>query len=738
MKSFLRTSLLSILLFSTSLVFGQDENFLDSLKRQLKFAKHDTDRVKILNEITEICNEPDIASYSFPSIKLAQKWDFKKGEAKAWGNLLFYYHHIGNNDSAFICLNKAITIAKEIKDYFGLAASYNNMGYIYQRLGENEKALHAYDSCVTYYTLSKSTYEKAIVYLNIGNLYETQGNSKKALDYYFKGLDLYKSVDDKTGIGYAYYCLGTLFEKQNDFEKAEKYYRYCMDLRLKTKDMQGYSVACSALGVLLEKKGHNQEALHYFQEALKVSEQLNFPEGISAALNNLGLYEQKGGNYKEALNYFEKSLVIANQLGMVEGITIGNSNLGFIYFMLKDYGKAEKYALKALALARQASYPNQIRRAAEILKNIYTATGKYKDALEMTNLFYLMRDSVSNEETRKAALEKELGYEYSMKEAMLKADQEKKNVIAKEEKEKQQIVIYLVSAGLLMVLLLSAFILKGYRQKKKANVLLEQKNELIEEQKKIVEEKNKDITDSINYAKRIQTALLANDELLANNLDQYFVLFKPKDIVSGDFYWAARNNNNFFVAACDSTGHGVPGAFMSLLNIGFLSEAIKEKNISDPHKIFDYVRERLVENISRDGQKDGMDGILMRFEKINGISKITYSAANNAPILIRGESFVDLNTDKMPVGVSEKANSFSHFEIEAQAGDMIYLYTDGYADQFGGVNGKKFKYKPLNNKLLEISKKPLAEQREILDQTFESWKGVLEQVDDVLIIGIRV
>ncbi|HYG50057.1 MAG TPA: two-component regulator propeller domain-containing protein, partial [Flavobacteriales bacterium] len=281
------------------------------------------------------------------------------------------------------------------------------------------------------------------------------------------------------------------------------------------------------------------------------------------------------------------------------------------------------------------------------------------------------------------------------------------------------------------------------RQKQLEQTVTERTAEVVH-QKELVEERNKEITDSINYAKRIQYALLAHDELLQKNLPEHFVLFKPKDIVSGDFYWATfakgiKNNGHdgqFYLAACDSTGHGVPGAFMSLLNISFLNEAINEKGISQPNEAFNHIRQRLIQNISQDGGKDGMDGILMCLDK--DYRKITYAAAHNSPVIVRNKEIVELEGDAMPIGYSDKKVGFRHFEVDLQKGDVIFLATDGFADQFGGEKGKKYKNKNLNHFFAQHAHLPLGAVKEKLAVEFEQWRGDLEQVDDVLIIGIRV
>jgi serine phosphatase RsbU (regulator of sigma subunit) len=331
---------------------------------------------------------------------------------------------------------------------------------------------------------------------------------------------------------------------------------------------------------------------------------------------------------------------------------------------------------------------------------------------------------------------------------------EKKEALNKKELEKQKLIRNGIFYGAGLLLILVFLMYRNFRNKKKANLELSH-------QKHIIEEKQKEILDSIEYAKQIQRALIANHEMVNQTIPDSFVMFKPKDIVSGDFYWATNivqndlnslksdqsatpddlNNfkqplNLFYLAVCDSTGHGVPGAFMSLLNISFMNEAIIEKNITDPAGIFEYVRKKLIENISQSGRQDGMDGILICIDVQN--NTLTYCAANNSPLLISDNKIISLPADKMPVGKGEKTDTFTAHSIHVKKGDVLYLYTDGYADQFGGVKGKKFKYKQLENLLLSIHPLPVHEQKSMLEKNFEDWKGGLEQVDDVCIIGIRL
>jgi serine phosphatase RsbU (regulator of sigma subunit) len=256
-----------------------------------------------------------------------------------------------------------------------------------------------------------------------------------------------------------------------------------------------------------------------------------------------------------------------------------------------------------------------------------------------------------------------------------------------------------------------------------------------------VEEKNKEITDSIYYAQRIQHALLASDGMLKKNIPEHFVLFKPKDIVSGDFYWACEAHGKFYFVIADSTGHGVPGAFMSLLNISFLNEAINEKGIQKPNDILAHVRSRLISSLaiegSSEGGNDGMDCILMVLDKNK--TKLEVSCAHNPLLILHTNELQEIAADKIPVGKSLKNETpFTLHTIDLKKGDTLYAFTDGFADQFGGPNGKKLKYKQLCQTLLSNKDLPLHKQKEDLLSLFTTWKGSLEQVDDVLIAGIRI
>ena len=439
-------------------------------------------------------------------------------------------------------------------------------------------------------------------------------------------------------------------------------------------------------------------------------------------------------NYDSSIVYYSKSI----QLRKEQELDIFVSevvNLSCSYSNIGNYKKATEIGEDLIKNYNDILAYTDFAEVYGVLSASADRTKNYLDAYKYMRLAKLYTDSVFSESTSEKRKELEMNFDFEKKQEIQKAEQEKKDIIAAQEvKQQRQQRNYLI-IGLIIVAIFSTFIFRGLTKQRTANKIIASQKQEVEKQKELVEEHQKEILDSIHYAKRIQNTLLAHQDFVDENLPDNFILFKPKDIVSGDFYWATKQGDNFYLAVCDSTGHGVPGAFMSLLNIGFLSEIINEKNILEPNEIFNHVRERLITSISKEGQKDGFDGVLLCINQRT--KEVSYVAANNAPILISKNVLRELDKDRMPVGKGEKADSFKLHKVVVEKGDILYLYTDGYADQFGGPKGKKFKYKSLNDLLAKNSSLSLNTQSEILAKEFNSWKGDLEQVDDVCIIGIK-
>jgi serine phosphatase RsbU (regulator of sigma subunit) len=288
----------------------------------------------------------------------------------------------------------------------------------------------------------------------------------------------------------------------------------------------------------------------------------------------------------------------------------------------------------------------------------------------------------------------------------------------------QRLIIYISVGASSIILALGGLLYKQYRQKQKINILLSVKN--------------KEITDSINYARRIQNAILPPVEALTATFPDSFILYKPKDIVSGDFYWIAENENDVLIAAVDCTGHGVPGAFMSIVGYKLLNQIVVDKGIVQPDLVLNELSKGISEFFRKNQPetKDGMDISLCKINKHN--HQLQFAGALHSLYLFHKNQFHEVKGNKIHIGDYNESNRYTHHSFDLTAGSSFYLFTDGYADQFGGLDGKKFKYKMFQQLLGSLQSRSMKEQSEILDETIEDWRGDLEQVDDIMVIGVRM
>jgi serine phosphatase RsbU (regulator of sigma subunit)/Tfp pilus assembly protein PilF len=622
-------------------------------------------------------------------------------------NELFSLYDENNNDSAFKIAEQALQLSNKINYVRGQAAANNNIGKLYYYQGNNTKALTYYLAAVSVLELQQSKskenykqYQKQLssTYNNIGTIYQRQKMYDKAESYFRKSIAIDEIIDDKIGLSHCYNNIGTIKEETNKYDEAIKNYEI----------------------------------------SLKLKQDGNDTLGIPSSLINMGVIQMNRNKFKEAQAYFEQALLLTQRHNNIQDKVLAIINLGDLNYMKGEYPKSITYYEESIEICKQQHYNQFLNYVYNSISMSYYRMKHFENAYGYYQLHVKMKDSLNSTENTKQLNELEAKYESDNKEKEIKLLTSQKEVHELELSRKKT-VIYVVIVIVALLVVFAGFVLRAYGQKRKANLELDIKNHKIEVAYKIIEEKQKEIVDSINYAKRIQYTLLAKKEFLEQSLGEHFILFKPKDIVSGDFYWAASRasaaNDLFYLAVCDSTGHGVPGAFMSLLSIGFLSEAINEKGIVQPNEVLKYVRDRLIENVSTEGQKDGFDGILLCINETT--NTITYAAAHNNPVLIENEIMKHLPSDKMPVGIGERQEDFKLYTIEASKGSILYLYTDGYPDQFGGPRGKKFKYKQLEEMLLANHQLDLNEQAMQLDKRFEEWRGDLEQVDDVCVIGLK-
>jgi serine phosphatase RsbU (regulator of sigma subunit)/Tfp pilus assembly protein PilF len=579
---------------------------------------------------------------------------------------------------------------------------------------------------------------KTKIYNSIGLIYSDQGNYPEALKNYFSSLKISEEIGDKSGIASSYNNIGNIYNNQANYAEALKNQLAGLKIRDKIGDKKGIAVSYNNLGLIYYELNNYTEALKNHNASLKIKLSLDNKKGVANSYNNIGGVYEALNNYPEALTNYFASLKIKVAIGDKRGIATSYNNIGNIYTKQKKYKEADQYLFKAKKLLLEIGAKKILKETYFALSTLDSAKGDSKGAYENFKEFILYRDSLDNEDSRKKTVQSQMTFDFEKKEAVEKAEHksemEKQNAIAEEKNRKQNIVIWSVVIGLLLVVVFAAFVVRSLRMTRK------QKN-IIEEHKGVIEQKHKEITDSINYAERIQRSLLASKDLLDSNLKDYFVFFQPKDVVSGDFFWADKFSNGCFaLVTADSTGHGVPGSIMSILNISCLKETIKEGFV-EPADILNNTRTKIIEILKKDGSaeggKDGMDCSFISFDFKN--HKLTYAAAYNPVWIVRDKNILEFPSNKMPVGKHDKDHiSFTQQEIILQQGDVVYTTTDGMPDQFGGPQGKKFMNKQLKGLLISIAELPMQEQKEKIATALNSWKGDLEQVDDICVIGVRV
>ncbi len=789
-NGFLKIVFLLALACGTKNCFSQTKQ-TDSLQQVLKTAKEDTNKVNALNQLSkQLClqgyNDSALV-FSSAAKLLGEKLNFKKGVAQACTNTGTAYQDLGDDKSALKHYNDALKLWEELGDKTGIGNMYFRLALIYAGEGNFEEALKNHLAALR---LRKESGDKKAVgnsYNNLGLLYHGQGIYPEALKNHLSALKTREEIDDKKGIAGSYNNIGNVYADQGNYSNALKNYTAALTIYESMGNKPSTASSFINIGSIYYDKGNFDEALKNYLAALNIQEELNDQEGLTYSYTGIGLVYTDKGNYEEALKNHLAALKIREELDDKFGMANSYVNLCVTYKALKNYREAEAYGLKALTLSKELGFLDGIKSSNQSLSEVYALTGRPQQALDAYKAYIIVKDSLLNEANTQKTVQSQMLYEFDKKESAAKLLQEKKDAVTASEKRKQQIVTIAVSIVLILVLGLAAAIWRSLRINQKKNKIIEQQKQLVEHQKHIVEEKHKEITDSINYAERIQRSFLATKELLDQNLQEYFVFFKPKDIVSGDFYWAAevsgsgfkvpgyenreqetRNRKLFYLATADSTGHGVPGAIMSLLNITSLEKAIEHN--SNPAEILNHTRNTIIERLKKDGSadggKDGMDCSLMLFDFAN--QKLQVAAANNPVWIVRstvtssaGEGgvsrsdtkgsqyeqsstqtdmqLIEIKPDKMSVGKSDKQHeSFTLHTIDLQKGDMVYALTDGFPDQFGGPKGKKFMSRNLKELLIANSHLPLNEQKELLDKTLMEWVGNLEQVDDVTIVGIRI
>ncbi len=656
------------------------------------------------------------------------------GAAKVYNNMGVINSRLGNYEKSLEYYQRSMNIKEILGDKQGIAATANNIGEIHKFKGDYQNALFNYQKS---YELKKELGDKqgmANSLNNLGEIYSLWSDYEKAIDYYLEANSLWSALGNLQSISVSYHNIGNLYHKLGNYELAKKNYLKALETQTNLGDRGGMVHSLKNLGNVYIKTNELGASQQSFLEALTIAQELEDKTGIASILNYFGQLNTIQKDYKAAIDKYNQSLSINKELGNPYGIANNHNLLGKVYLQLNNYPMALAHYNACLKIADTLKTIRIVQMAYAGIAGTYQEMGNYKKALYNYAVAQEIKDSLLSAQIHNQIAELETKYqaEQKEKEIKLKDIELEKNATEIKQRKFQRNALLL---GISLVFLLALAIYRSYKQKQKANVILSG-------QKAEIEEKNIEITDSIRYAKNIQNALLPHPDFVKELFSDSFIFYRPKDIVSGDFYWFAENEKYKYLAAVDATGHGVPGAFISLLGFNLLNTIFKEhKNIGAAEFLNELNRgfsERMFKTYEKEALRDSMDLALCRIDKNN--KQLEYAGAYNPVWIARNGEMIVQKADKLSIGsfTEYPERQYTPCKIQLEKGDMIYLFSDGYADQFGGPRLKKFMSKQLKSLLLENSQKESLIQEKILDQNYINWKGEQEQIDDILIIGIRI
>lgn len=526
----------------------------------------------------------------------------------------------------------------------------------------------------------------------IARNYDQYGDYENAIKYATNAVEFAEKLKNDEELSNACVALGMVYNRINDYEKALSLFKRGYELRIKTDQL---FAAASSLNLIartysLLKKPY--EAISYYTKSLDLREKINDVKGIPWTYMGIASLYEEEKQYNEAVNNYTKALNLNKDNDDQQCDLLSHHGLGRVYLKIQNLEKSYEHLKSAKTIADKIRSKPLLYPILSSLSKYYDARDDYKKSLDFFKQYHDLKEEVINLESLSKI--NNLRIQYDIKQSKQEAEIFRlKHVELKEAYDK-------------------------------------------------IEEKNRDLLDSIKYAYRIQTAISPPDYLVKELLPDSFILYKPKDVVSGDFYFVSKFHDKVVVAAVDCTGHGVPGALMSVIGYNWLMQGVRENHINTPGELLSYldegVNETLRQTADESGVKDSMDLAVCSIDYKT--STVTYAGAYNPFYYVHKGELNEIKADKLPIGVNEDGvvDIYTDHKIKLDKGDTVYIFSDGYADQFGGPHSKKFKYKQLKEKILAVQDKSMNEQKKQLEKILDDWRGIEEQIDDILVIGVKI
>lgn len=597
---------------------------------------------------------------------------------------------------------------------------------------------------------------------------------EKATEYIKQSIELGEKLNYNSGLASSYKILGIIHDESGDIPNSIKNYQTSIRYFKKNNDIMGVAKNEANIGILYRNMKRNTEAIEKFKSSNKIFIKHSFLQGQMIACQNISICYNDLKQIDSALIYIKKAEKAMRKLGVEDPNLYGNygniflekkdynkaieyfekaisfvdidnrnnptwvDNLGLAYYRLKNYDKALPLFKKSIELS-QSIYSANTMTTYDHLTNVYSAKKDFHNAFKSLKMYVHIKDSVFSTENSKQLSELTKKYDVERKKSQIASLQIQKKAQQKVIKS-EQTQKYIYAGSMVLFIGLGFLLFKSLRSKSKANTIISHQKEIVELQKNTLEHKNSEILSSITYAKRLQDTILPTGKNWMSHFPKSFIYYQPKDIVAGDFYWLEEKNNVLYFAVADCTGHGVPGAMVSLVCSSALNRSLVEFNVNDTGEILDKTRSLVIETFEKNSENvmDGMDISLCALNK--DTLQMNWSGANS-PLwytLPGSEEIIEIKGNKQPIGKYYELSSFTTHQLQLEKGARIFLFSDGYADQFGGELGKKFKYLSLKKIFQSSTKEDMSALGEKVESTFINWKGQLEQIDDVCIIGIEL
>ncbi|MBX3042160.1 MAG: SpoIIE family protein phosphatase [Candidatus Kapabacteria bacterium] len=705
----------SSLIFLNSQLQGQD--YLDSLLVELPNMKEDTNRVNLLLDIAYEyiqINPVEGLEYCEKGINLSKKLKWRIGEAKCLDNIAFL-HLYGKSDftKAIEYFQESMSIYEEIGDNEKIADNFTNIGTIYGKKSEYSNALDNFHEALKIYEKTGNKLGIAKNFANIGNIYQSLIDSKsqqrdnyisKSMHYYNKAIKILNEIGYNDGVAQVYGNIATIFHDDQKFDEALENYEKSLQYYKENDNLYGLARNYGNMANLFVDTKKYEQAFEYYQNAIKLNEQLSNKADLANNLGNIGkLYSEI--TIDSVLNSIpDKYSKIFNDKKM---------NLEL----------AEHYLKQSIAIFEELDIKNSQSYFLQDLSIVYERLGNYQASLDAFRKYTSINDSLFSSDI-------------DIKIATMEKDSEIKLLQSKQEKRKLE--MYLLLGGILVLITALVFSYLRFKEKKMLSEKLIKKNQAIEEQKLLVEEKNEHIYSSIRYASTIQHAILPWDSRITKSIPDIFIFYKPKDIVSGDSYWFQEVEGVKFLAVIDCTGHGIPGSMLTVIASSVLDDAVLSKKLFNTSQILTFMNEKVTEvlnqKLTENSIRDGMEIALIAIHQ----DKIQFSGAGR-PLYMKNETMEIIKTDKRGIAgqTDNDEYQFSSINIEIADNMMLYLTSDGFADQMN-EQSKKYSTKKFVALLDSISGMSISEQYDTLENELNSHKGQRSQIDDITIVGVRL